>query len=110
MNNENVKVETNKAIEQGLENAPEQWKKNTLSIIENLCRTKVDFTSDDIRIALADDYTKTHDPRVLGGLLRIAAKNKWCESTGVFSRSQFTHGHLHQIWRSLIYKNKETLW
>lgn len=105
MEKDNAQVEADKAIQQGLDNAKKEWKVRVMSIVEEICRTQREFTSDDVRSALGDFYSSgTHDPRALGGLMRVAKKEKLCEPTGFHVPSKFTHGHLHQVWRSLIFK------
>lgn len=98
------KQETDDAIQQGLDNADEEWKSLALQAVFDCCVEKDRFTADDIRFVLTDDQAKTHDRRAMGGIMKKAQKNGWCKATGVHIKSKFTHGHLHQVWESLIKK------
>ena len=97
------------AIEEGLNAADMDWKAKALGVVYRLCLTRETFTADDVRFVLTDKEAQTHDRRAMGGIMRQAKKQGWCVGSGVFKSSDFSHGHLHQVWKSLIYKLKETL-
>jgi hypothetical protein len=100
---------THEIIEAGLANANAAWRRIALVTIEKLCREKSEITADDLRDAMSKTAIETHDRRAVGGLMRTAKGNGWCEPTGVHVPSKYTHGHLHQVWKSKIYRPKETL-
>ena len=98
-----VKQQADFAIKKGLDNADSIWKEKALEAIHDLCLKQLEFTADDIRFVLTEEEAETHDRRAMGGIMRTASKNGWCESTGRYEASKFTHGHLHQVWKSKLF-------
>ncbi len=101
---QSIKKITDEAIQVGFDNANSTWKEIALENLRKLCISKEEISADDLRDSMVESSIGTHDRRAVGGLMRTAKKNGWCEPTGVHVPSRYTHGHLHQIWRSKIYK------
>lgn len=95
-------IETEEAIERGFGNASDSWKESALKAIHEICINQKSFTADDVRHLVNE---KTHDPRAMGGVIRTAKKNGWCKPSGFYEASKFTHGHIHQVWLSLVNEN-----
>lgn len=100
---------TDSAIQRGLDSAHIRWRELALKAVHQICLEKETFTADDVRRITETFQVKTHDTRAAGGIMRVAKKNGWCETTGDFRTSDFTHGHMQHIWKSNIYQQKKTL-
>lgn len=96
------KKETEQEIQRGFDFANEEWKRKALEEVHNVCLRQKRFTADDIRMVVTDDVVQTHDRRAMGGIMKRAQNNGWCKATGIHIKSKFTHGHLHQVWESLL--------
>lgn len=108
MQNDIQKV-TDEAIQKGYDNAKEEWRKYALECLRQVCLHQQEFTMNDVRGALKHAPIKTHDNRAVGGVVATARKEGWIEPTGKSIQSLVGHKSPLQIWRSLIYKPKDTL-
>ncbi len=92
------------AIDRVDENADEAWKKAAAVIVERLCRTRGEFTTDDVWKLLADSGRGTHEPRAMGAVMRTAATGGLCANTGrvVKSVREECHNRPVAVWRSLV--------
>lgn len=90
------------AIDQAETNAGEEWNKLAESILVRVARTKLELTTDDLRLAGLPD--PPNDPRALGAVMRNGAMG------GIIVRTDRTinttrvsaHRRPLRIWRSLI--------
>ena len=106
---ETAKQKADDAIEKGYEHSDARWRELAFDAVHEICLTMETFTADDIRRITEKFQVQTHDTRAMGGVMRAAKTKGWCEPSGQFRTSDFTHGHLQHIWRSKIYKPKDTL-
>lgn len=97
---QNPQAAATEAIERGLESAAPGWQETALQAAYDLCLRMTEFTTDELESVAA----KTHDPRAIGGIMRIAAKRGWCAATDRTRESRLAscHGRPKRVWKSLI--------
>lgn len=97
------------AVDRGYKNANNLWKEKALECVEVVAKSKKTFTIDDVRDLMNQFPYETHDKRAWGGVIKKANKLNFIEPTGITMPNRTGHGTPMQIWRSKIYKPKETL-
>lgn len=97
---------TNKAIDQGYENADNSWKIMALECVKQVCLTHATFTMNDVRWLSDASPIKTHDKRAMGGIMKTAKSLGWIVLTGEVIVSKVGHKSLLQVWKSKLYKLK----
>lgn len=83
------------------------WLNRAMAAVHRLARSRATFTSDDLWKLVGDP---PGDPRALGAVMRGAARDKLCETTGTTVKSQRVVCHRRPIavWRSLLHTPSET--
>lgn len=83
-------------------NADAAWKTKAFDSVIHLCRTRRQFTADDVWELLAGEEVGTHEPRALGAVIVKAAKSGLCRSTGRYEQSRLPVRHRRPvvIWES----------
>lgn len=78
----------------------DEWKVEAFEAVKELCRTRAEFTADDLE-AVAKG---THEPRAIGALLVKASKAGMCVKTNRMMKSRIDRCHNREkaVWRSLI--------
>lgn len=92
------------AIEQVEEHAEPDLKAELLAAVRRVARGRAFLTSDDVWVDFrARSSDAPHEPRVLGAVMRAAAKLGWIEPTDDFRLSERpeTHRNPKRVWRSL---------
>lgn len=84
-----------------------EWGEAAYARVKYLCQTRVEFTTDEIWSHLDTLDCKTGESRALGAVMRNAAKDGLCVSTGRFVKSNRPECHSRPIcvWRSLVLLN-----
>lgn len=95
---------TNRAIEQGFDNAHDAWRAMALECLQQICLTKETFTVNEVRELVSLSDLKTHDNRAMGGVMVTGKGKGWLAPTGQSIPSVVGHKVHIQIWKSLIYK------
>ncbi len=106
---EDIKQVTDEAIEKGYQNANDDWKNMAMECVRVICVQQPSFTMNDVRWLVEASPIKTQDNRAMGGVMRTAQKLGWVEPTGQTIISKVGHKSLLQIWRSKLFKSKDTL-
>lgn len=83
-------------------NADQDWKDRARAVIQELARTRVYFTTDDVWQELAKQDVETHEPRAIGALMRQAAADHLIAPTNRYEPSArpACHGRPVRVWRS----------
>jgi hypothetical protein len=100
---------TNQAIDEGYVGANLAWKEMAHNCLKRICLARETFTMNDLRDLVRQSPIKTHDNRAMGGVMKWARKMGMVEATGATIVSKVGHKSPLQVWRSNIYKPKETL-
>jgi hypothetical protein len=84
-------------------NANEAWKDKAYQIVQRLCATRADFTTDEIWEELKKTDEHTHEPRAIGAIVMRAARARLCEPTDRYKKSTRPECHRRpiQVWKSL---------
>lgn len=93
------------AIQTAHDHASDGWKIEARKAIDRVALKLATFTTDDVWKVLTDrEIGETHEPRVLGALMREAARDGVCEATMQFRKSERVACHTRplRVWRSLI--------
>ena len=106
---QSIQQVTDQAIDRSYKNAENDWKIMALECVRQVCLRQQTFTMNDVRWLVNASPIKTHDNRAMGGVMRTASKLKWIIPTGQSIVSKVGHKSPLQIWKSLLYKDKETL-
>jgi len=88
------------SIKQVMENADNEWKLAAESAIRTLCmRNGIggQFTTDDVHKILVASGARTHEPRVLGGIMRKMSNDGWIKSTGNFRKTSRSVAHCRPV-------------
>lgn len=101
---EKMEEVTEKGIEQGFENAHEEWRAMALDCLHKVCLSYDTFTVNDVRALVERSPLKTHDNRAMGGIIKTGQREGWLAPTGESIPSVVGHKVHIQIWKSLIYK------
>ncbi len=82
--------------------APGAWREEAHEVVQRLAEERPEFTTDDVWRVL----WQPPEPRALGPVMLIAAKNKLIEKTGRQHNSArpVCHAAPLTVWRSLIYR------
>lgn len=98
-----VKQETDKAVKQSLDHGDVEFKRWAYKCIVAVAKRQKEFTINDVRDLVHSSDIKTHDNRVLGGVMRVAKTRKVMRATGRTLPNKVGHGTQMQVWESLIY-------
>lgn len=98
-----VKQATDSGVKQSLDNGDVEFKRWTYQCIVTVAKRQKEFTINDVRDLIHSGNIKTHDNRVIGGVMRVAASRKVMRSTGRSLANKVGHGTQIQIWESLLY-------
>lgn len=98
-----VKQATDAGINQSLDNGDVEFKRWAYKCIVAVAKRQKEFTINDVRDLIHSGNIKTHDNRVIGGVMRVAASRKVMRSTGRSLPNKVGHGTQIQIWESLLY-------
>lgn len=85
--------------------ASQEWKDAAIQCVWEICTRYETFTSDPVRNLLEKKGIPCKNMSSLGGVMREAAKNNWCEWKGDWETSTRPSSHSRALrkWRSLIY-------
>lgn len=92
-----------RAIEAVWAHSPDDWKIAAIDAVRELCRTRREFTTDD----LPDDIRNgVPEPRALGPLMLHAAAMNWCKKTDRVRASvhEKNHGRPKAVWESMAFE------
>jgi hypothetical protein len=103
---EQIYIETDKAINKGLDHADVQWREMALGCVLEIAKQRKEFTMNAVRHLVDQSPIKTHDKRAMGGVIKKARSLGWVKSTGQSIVSKVGHGVSLQIWQSLVYSPK----
>lgn len=104
-----VKKETEEAIEQGFNASKEAWRAMALGVIKEAALKQPRLSVNDIRPQIDVSKVKTHDKRALGGVMKAAQALGWIAPTGMFIAALNGHLRPQQLWDSKLYKTPEQL-
>lgn len=85
-------------------NADPEWFRHALIIVYSLAMAKRYFTTDDVWEALAHSDITTPEPRAMGAVMRMAAKDDVCKATEHYTNSKrrMCHARPLRVWQSLV--------
>lgn len=91
------------AIARVAANTGEEWVRWAVGIVRIVADGMDEFTTDDIRLNIDFHGGYAAEWRVLGAVMREAARRRYCEPTGRYrqSQSRVNHARPQMIWRSL---------
>ena len=97
---EKMEEVTEKGIEQGFENAHEEWRAMALDCLHKVCLSYDTFTVNDVRALVERSPLKTHDNRAMGGIIKTGQRRVACSNRRKHSecgRSQGSHSNLEVL-------------
>ena len=97
---------TEKAINEAMVNANQQWRDNAIKCLREICMTHELFTVNDVRPLVESYGFTTHDKRAMGGVIKYGKSKGWLEATGITYPSKVGHKVPMQLWRSKIKNEK----
>lgn len=82
--------------------ADEDWKEETLKIVEQLALERETFTTDDVWEMLSELDVSTHEPRAMGAIMTIAKKMRLISPTThhILSTRPSCHSRPIRVWKS----------
>lgn len=86
-------------------NADEAWKAAVLEAIRSVAHKMQYFTMEHVRFECSQmGVPEPHHVNAWGPMLKVAAKEGYCESTNTYSKgtTAASHGHAMLVWRSLL--------
>lgn len=89
--------------------ADAEWKEAAYVAVWRVAGQVEHFTTDHVWRLLAQEPFATHEPRALGAVMRLAAKDGMVRATGAYwpsSRAR-CHGRPVRVWESRIYSREE---
>ena len=93
------------AAELAAKRAGEEWKRRAYEMFFMTAKSRPYFSTEDVRLATADDLPEPPDRRAWGYVARTAMREQIIELFRIeASTSRICHGRLINIWQSLIYK------
>jgi len=93
-------------MQRAWENADETWKKVMFSLLLEVARSKLEFTTDEIFVLYSklENQPQTADDRALGPLMAAAVRAGVCRKVGpVVARRRSRHQGFTTLWKSLIF-------
>lgn len=87
--------------------ADEEWKRWFLEAVQEICRRKPYFITDDVELLRRSrSGPRPHEPRAMGPMMLEAWSLGYCEPTQdwVASRQKVNHHRPMRVWWSLLYQ------
>ena len=86
-------------------NADPEWFRHALIVVYSLAMAKQTFTTDDVWAALGSEITIA-EPRAMGAVMRMAARDGICITTRHYTNStrRMCHARPLRVWQSLVAK------
>ena len=100
---------TEQAVDSARRGADQDWWASATRGVRVVAKNNQYFTSDDVWYWLRPLQVKTHDPRAMGAVMRLASRDRTIEPTSEFRSSSRPACHRRpvRIWKSLTYKTDE---
>ncbi len=104
-----LQPEAKAGMVRALDNSDERWREEISACVRTVALAKEFFSADDVYAELERNHFhfSTHNTGALGPRLKEIAKTlAYMEATDQVVRSKrpASHGNLHRVWRSLIFR------
>ncbi len=98
------------AMQQAFDNADNSWKTAAYATVVRVATRQRDLTTDDVWEAIPENF-QTHEPRALGPIMVLAARNRIIRKTGTWVETARAAAHQRPVavWGSCIYNDKDYL-
>lgn len=97
---------SDEAIKRAEDHAHVEWLADALDVVHEICVDAPAFTTDEVWERLRQrDGARTHDPRAMGAVMRIVARNGWTSASDRYVKSVRPECHARPIvvWESRVW-------